>query len=102
MVIVLYLKYTMYIVQVLLLLIHLTLFIKGMDNVSMVAANKNDEVIKAAKSLFSKRTRTLYHWLYPNTSKNKIKAIVSATWDTLSDSEKHFYISQVLLICYDL
>lgn len=78
--------------------IHLILFVKGMDNVTMVTANKHEEVVKAAKSLFSKRTRTLYHWLYPSTSKNKIKATVSAAWDTLPETEKHFYISQVLLI----
>lgn len=56
---------------------------------------KQEEVIKAAKSLFSKRTRTLYHWLYPDTSKTKLKATVSAAWDTLADTEKQFYLSQV-------
>ncbi|XP_069698841.1 uncharacterized protein [Periplaneta americana] len=61
-----------------------------------VADDKQEEVVKAAKSLFSKRTRTLYHWLYPDTSKNKLKATVSAAWDSLPDNEKHFYISQVL------
>lgn len=58
--------------------------------------NKREEVLKAAKSLFSKRTRTLYHWMYPDTSKGKLKAIVSSAWDTLSNTEKEFYISQVL------
>ncbi|KAJ9575150.1 hypothetical protein L9F63_025900 [Diploptera punctata] len=61
-----------------------------------VTDEKQEEVVKAAKSLFSKRTRTLYHWLYPDTSKNKLKATVSAAWDTLPEQEKHFYISQVL------
>lgn len=58
--------------------------------------NKREEVLKAARSLFSKRTRTLYHWMYPDTSKGKLKAIVSSAWDTLSNTEKEFYISQVL------
>ncbi|XP_026293079.1 uncharacterized protein LOC113217394 [Frankliniella occidentalis] len=55
-----------------------------------------EDVVKAAKSLFSKRTRTLYHWLYPDTSKTKLKATVSAAWDTLAETEKQFYLSQVL------
>lgn len=57
--------------------------------------DKAEEVLKAAKSLFSKRTRTLYHWLYPSTSKMELKSIVVSAWDTLQESEKHFYISQV-------
>jgi len=61
-----------------------------------MADEKQEEIIKAAKSLFSKRTRTLYHWLYPQTSKNKLKATVSAAWDTLHENEKQFYVSQVL------
>lgn len=60
------------------------------------AVNKREEVLKAARSLFSKRTRTLYHWMYPDTSKGKLKSIVSSAWDTLSNTEKEFYISQVL------
>ena len=63
-----------------------------------VTDDKQEEVVKAAKSLFSKRTRTLYHWLYPETSKNKLKATVSAAWDTLPENEKHFYISQVAIL----
>lgn len=61
-----------------------------------LASSKQEEVLKAAKSLFSKRTRTLYQWLCPDASKTKLKASVSAAWDTLSEPEKHFYISQVL------
>lgn len=60
-----------------------------------MASQQHDEVVKAAKSLFSKRTRTLYHWLYPDTSKTKLKATVAAAWDTLADNEKQFYLSQV-------
>lgn len=57
---------------------------------------KQAEVLKAAKSLFSKRTRTLYHWMYPNTPKTQLKAAVSLSWETLGIQEKEFYISQVL------
>ena len=67
-----------------------------------LADEKQEEVIKAAKSLFSKRTRTLYHWLYPDTSKTKLKATVSAAWDTLADAEKQFYLSQVSLSMCEL
>ncbi|PSN57037.1 hypothetical protein C0J52_01750 [Blattella germanica] len=70
--------------------------IKKLGMTMKVTDDKQEEVVKAAKSLFSKRTRTLYHWLYPETSKNKLKATVSAAWDTLPENEKHFYISQVL------
>lgn len=70
--------------------------LQGNNNKMGLSNEKHEEVVKAAKSLFSKRTRTLYHWLFPDTSKNKLKATVSAAWDTLSEGEKHFYISQVL------
>lgn len=62
---------------------------QGMDQ-------KQAEVLKAAKSLFSKRTRTLFHWMYPNTPKAQLKAAVSMSWETLGVQEKEFYISQVL------
>ncbi|KAL3278487.1 hypothetical protein HHI36_013806 [Cryptolaemus montrouzieri] len=55
-----------------------------------------EEVMKAAKSLFSKRTRTLYHWMHPHAPKQQIKAAVSASWESLGTQEKQFYISQVL------
>ncbi|KAK9884440.1 hypothetical protein WA026_007286 [Henosepilachna vigintioctopunctata] len=55
-----------------------------------------EEVMKAAKSLFSKRTRTLYHWMHPNAPKQQIKAAVSASWESLGTQEKQFYTSQVL------
>ncbi|CAH1103986.1 unnamed protein product [Psylliodes chrysocephalus] len=57
---------------------------------------KQAEILKAAKSLFSKRTRTLYHWMYPNASKQHIKMTVMTSWDSLAENEKAFYISQVL------
>ncbi|XP_049830052.1 uncharacterized protein LOC126270694 [Schistocerca gregaria] len=54
------------------------------------------EVERAARALFSKRTRTLYHWMYPGTSKSKLKATVASAWETLPESEKLFYMSQVM------
>lgn len=57
--------------------------------------SKQLEILKAAKSLFSKRTRTLYHWMYPNAAKPQIKAAVSSSWESLGAQEKDFYISQV-------
>lgn len=60
-----------------------------------ITDNKRAEVLKAAKSLFSKRTRTLYHWIYPNAPKPQLKAAVAASWETLGMQEKEFYISQV-------
>lgn len=57
--------------------------------------SKEAEVLKAAKSLFSKRTQTLYHWLYPNTPKSQLKTAVAVSWETLDIKEKEFYISQV-------
>lgn len=65
------------------------------------------EILKAAKSLFSKRTRTLYHWMYPNTSKQQIKLAVASSWENLELQEKQFYISQVFIdnnfyYCFDL
>lgn len=69
--------------------------VKPVPGIPRQAGNKREEVLKAARSLFSKRTRTLYHWIYPCTSKTKLKASVAAAWDTLSVAEKDFYISQV-------
>nr|XP_023013236.1 uncharacterized protein LOC111503216 [Leptinotarsa decemlineata] len=57
---------------------------------------KQLEILKAAKSLFSKRTRTLYHWMYPNAAKQQIKSAVTTSWESLAETEKEFYISQVL------
>nr|CAD7408146.1 unnamed protein product [Timema poppensis] len=66
------------------------------SSVLKLAGDRQEEVVKAARSLFSKRTRTLYHWLSPCTSKTKLKTFVAAAWDNLPEQEKHFYISQVL------
>ncbi|XP_018332211.1 uncharacterized protein LOC108741787 isoform X2 [Agrilus planipennis] len=54
------------------------------------------EVLNAAKTLFSKRTRTLYHWMYPNASISTLKTAVASAWDKLNFKEKDFYVSQVL------
>lgn len=62
------------------------------------SSDKKLEVLKAAKSLFSKRTRTLYHWMYPNISKQQIKQAVTTSWESLNKQEKDLYISQVLLV----
>lgn len=69
--------------------------VKPVPGIPRQAGSKREEVLKAARSLFSKRTRTLYHWIYPCTPKTKLKASVAAAWDTLSVAEKDFYISQV-------
>lgn len=66
------------------------------ESIFKISENRQNDVIKAAKSLFSKRTRTLFHWLFPNKSKSSLKSNVSDAWDTLPQDEKHFYISQVL------
>lgn len=63
---------------------------------SLQEENKQCEVLKAAKSLFSKRTRTLYHWMYPTASKQQLKSAIKNSWETLSHEEKEFYISQVI------
>lgn len=52
-------------------------------------------MIKAAKSLFLKRTRTLYRWMYPNVTKQQLNLTLANSWETLSVNEKKFYISQV-------
>lgn len=64
--------------------------------------SKQIEVIKAAKSLFSKRTRTLYHWMYPNAPKQQLKTAVANSWETLGVQEKQFYISQVINIQFTI
>lgn len=57
---------------------------------------KQAEVLKAAKSLFSKRTQTLFSWMYPGVPKAHIKSVIANTWETISPQEKKIYISQVL------
>ncbi|KAK9505564.1 hypothetical protein O3M35_009585 [Rhynocoris fuscipes] len=58
--------------------------------------SKNHEILKAAKSLYSKRTRTLWHWIDPKIPKTKLKNIVLIAWDGLPAWQKQIYISQVL------
>lgn len=52
-------------------------------------------VIKAAKSLFFKRTRTLYHWMLPNAPKQQLTEAISNAWDKISPKERELYIIQV-------
>lgn len=54
-----------------------------------------EEVTRAAKTLFSKRNRTLLHWLNPGVSKGQLKVDIKSAWDSLPQPEKLFYISQV-------
>ncbi|KAJ8981544.1 hypothetical protein NQ317_009803 [Molorchus minor] len=68
----------------------------SLQSPSSFSESKQLEILKAAKSLFSKRTRTLYHWMYPNAAKQQIKAAVASSWESLGTQEKDFYISQVL------
>ncbi|XP_017778640.1 PREDICTED: uncharacterized protein LOC108564198, partial [Nicrophorus vespilloides] len=63
---------------------------------NVLQLDNQEDVLKAAKSLFSKRTRTLYHWMYPNTPKFHLKSAVALAWDMMGPQEKQFYISQVL------
>lgn len=58
-------------------------------------AARQQEIVKLAKSIFSKRTRTLYHWMYPNASKQLIKRVVANTWEIMSAPERNIYIAQV-------
>lgn len=58
---------------------------------------KQVEVMKAAKSLFIKRSRTLYRWLNPDFTKKKLDETVSAAWDTLPDNERYLYIAEVTI-----
>ncbi|ERL88680.1 hypothetical protein D910_06064 [Dendroctonus ponderosae] len=57
---------------------------------------RQQEVLNMAKSIFSKRTRTLYHWMYPTASKQQIKDVVSNTWESMAGQEKNIYVAQVL------
>lgn len=54
------------------------------------------EVLKAAKTLFCKRHRTLCRWLSPNTTKRQLNRRVSDAWATLPEIEKNIYISEVM------
>ncbi|XP_030755666.1 uncharacterized protein LOC115881996 [Sitophilus oryzae] len=65
-------------------------------NVFNRLGSRQEEVLRMAKSIFSKRTRTLYHWMYPKASKQQVKQVVYDTWETMSHLEKSVYIAQVL------
>nr|CAI5819761.1 unnamed protein product [Callosobruchus analis] len=66
------------------------------DHPATFSPEKQAEILKAACSLFSKRTRTLYQWMYPNVPKQQVKIAVANCWQSLEQSEKDFYVSQVL------
>lgn len=66
-----------------------------MDLDMRVELSNRVEILNAARGLFSKRTRTLYHWMYPGASKQYIKNAVAAAWESLGNEEKDFYVSQV-------
>jgi hypothetical protein len=58
--------------------------------------DRHSEVLKAAKSLFYKRTRTLYRWVYANMSKYELNKRVIDAWNSASEHEKNIYISEVM------
>lgn len=67
----------------------------------MTAYVPNDihaRVLKATKSSFCRRTRTLYRYMFPNISRWEMDKRVLAAWDSASETEKNVYISQVLRI----
>ncbi|PNF42935.1 hypothetical protein B7P43_G11836 [Cryptotermes secundus] len=62
----------------------------------MAVNAEHAEVLKAAKTLFCKRHRTLCRWLSPSTTKRQLNRRVSDAWATLPEIEKNIYISEVL------
>nr|CAH7764895.1 unnamed protein product [Callosobruchus chinensis] len=73
-----------------------TSIIDHMTHPASFSPEKQTEILKAACSLFSKRTRTLYQWMYPNVPKQQLKIAVANCWQSLEQAEKDFYVSQVL------
>ena len=57
--------------------------------------SRDQEIIKAAMTLYSKRTRTLLHWINPKVNKARLKANVQTSWANLPEWQKQLYISQV-------
>lgn len=58
--------------------------------------DRDSEVLKAARSLFYKRTRTLYRWVYSNMTKYELNRRVTNAWKSASQYERNIYISEVL------
>ncbi|XP_021929997.1 uncharacterized protein LOC110834792 [Zootermopsis nevadensis] len=56
---------------------------------------KHEDVMKAAKLLFCKRSRTLHHWLNPDLTKRKLDDAVLAAWNVLPDNERRLYIAEI-------
>jgi len=59
-------------------------------------SGRHSDILKAAQSLYSKRTRTLWHWINPGIPKTKLKSCVQTAWDNLPDWQKKIYVSQVM------
>ncbi|XP_050304045.1 transmembrane protein 135-like isoform X2 [Anthonomus grandis grandis] len=59
----------------------------------------NGDILSMAKSIFFKRTCTLYQWMYPNASREQVRMFVATTWDNMTDQEKNIYIAQVMDRC---
>jgi hypothetical protein len=57
--------------------------------------DKDSEVFKAARSLFFKRTRILYRWVYSNMTKCELNKRVIDAWKSASPDEQNIYISEV-------
>jgi hypothetical protein len=55
-------------------------------------------VLKAARSAFCKRTRSLYRYMFPGMQKWQLNKKVLAAWDASSETEKNLYISEVTYI----
>jgi hypothetical protein len=71
-----------------------------LKNQEMVTHVQNDDIqakiIKAAKSSFCKRMRTLYRCMFPNILKQQMDKRVLAAWDSSPQIQNDFYILEVL------
>jgi hypothetical protein len=57
--------------------------------------DKHSQVLKAARSLFYKRTRSLYRWVYPKITMDDVNRRVADAWKSASKIEKNIYVSEV-------
>ncbi|XP_014262593.1 uncharacterized protein LOC106674413 isoform X2 [Cimex lectularius] len=69
---------------------------QGDSSYGMLDHNQSVDIINAAKNLYSKRTRTLMHWINPKIPKARLKMSMMNAWDQLPEWQKRIYISQVL------
>jgi hypothetical protein len=51
----------------------------------------NCDVMQRARSLFMKRTRTLYRWMYPDITQKQLNELVNARCQNLNDTDKQVY-----------